>query len=153
MTEGVMWVTPLVLLPGVGLLIMSTANRFGQIHGEFHHYLHEQHHSSHTDRVHGSGHAHRSSIRSTADVLWRRARLLRAALVSLYGASGLFALAGLIGGLAEASGHDGRLMLMTMTCVGVFLVVFASVGLIAESRLLLGVFRDHYQQLIARQDP
>ncbi|MGB5364820.1 MAG: hypothetical protein WBN14_01035 [Polyangiales bacterium] len=34
MDAELLWVAPLLLLPGVGLLVMSTAARFGQIHEE-----------------------------------------------------------------------------------------------------------------------
>ena len=33
------WLTPLILLPGVALLIISTSARFEQIHNEFHRLL------------------------------------------------------------------------------------------------------------------
>jgi len=33
------WLTPLLLLPGVALLIMSTSARYGQIHAELHHLI------------------------------------------------------------------------------------------------------------------
>ena len=39
MTSTEFWLTPLILLPGVALLIGSTSARFGQIHTEFHHLL------------------------------------------------------------------------------------------------------------------
>ena len=33
------WLTPLLLLPGVALLIVSTSHRFAQLHSEFHRLL------------------------------------------------------------------------------------------------------------------
>ena len=30
-----LWISPLLLLPGVALLVLSAANRFGQLHDEF----------------------------------------------------------------------------------------------------------------------
>ena len=36
------WLTPLVLLPGVAMLVMSTSARYGQIHQEFHHLVAEK---------------------------------------------------------------------------------------------------------------
>jgi hypothetical protein len=76
MLETELWLTPLILLPGVALLIMSTSARFGQIHAEFHHLL------DHTD-------AH-AEILSRHLVL--RSALYRNALISLHASVGLFAL-------------------------------------------------------------
>jgi hypothetical protein len=39
MPQTELWLTPLILLPGVALLIMSTSVRFGQVHDEFHVFL------------------------------------------------------------------------------------------------------------------
>ncbi len=36
MNDTGVWAVPLLLLPGVGLLIMSTSIRFGQLHQELH---------------------------------------------------------------------------------------------------------------------
>ncbi len=40
--DTVAWLTPLVLLPGVALLVLSTSARYGQIHQEFHHLVAEK---------------------------------------------------------------------------------------------------------------
>lgn len=46
MANTEIWITPLLLLPGVALLIVSTAARFGQLQDEFHHLLdHEEQHA------------------------------------------------------------------------------------------------------------
>ena len=35
MESNALWLTPLILLPGVALLIMSTSARYGQVHADF----------------------------------------------------------------------------------------------------------------------
>lgn len=36
MISTITWIMPLLLLPGVGLLLLSTSARFGQLHAEVH---------------------------------------------------------------------------------------------------------------------
>jgi hypothetical protein len=79
------WLTPIILLPGVALLTVSTAHRFGQIQAEFHRLL--DHPDSHAQIV--------------ARSLLIRARLYRDALASLYASVGLFALGSLLGGVVN----------------------------------------------------
>ncbi|MHC4140789.1 MAG: DUF2721 domain-containing protein [Planctomycetota bacterium] len=86
MIETEPWLTPLILLPGVALLIMSTSARFGQIHAEFHHLP-----------DHADAHA---EILSRHLVL--RSALYRNALISLHASVGLFALGSLLGGLLNS---------------------------------------------------
>ena len=78
------WLTPLILLPGVALLIGSTSARFGQVHIEFHHML-----------DHPDAHA-----RILSRNLLERSKLFRDALASLYTSVGLFSLGSLLGGVA-----------------------------------------------------
>lgn len=69
-------VTPLVLLPGVALLVISTSTRYAQLHEEFHRLL-------------------VSTEPTTVDLarhLLARARLFRNALIALYTSVCLFAL-------------------------------------------------------------
>ena len=95
MDDGMMnWATPLLVLPGVGLLVMSTGVRFARLHDEMHHHLHNR-----------PGHP------NLVGRLLVRARLFRNALLALYGSACLLALAGLASGLelpfALASGLSG----------------------------------------------
>jgi hypothetical protein len=130
MDTELLWVTPLLLLPGVGLLVMSTAARFGQIHEEIHHAL-----------------THPELARPMANHLWRRCQLFRDALVSLYVAVAMFAVASLAGGLTQALGGDGAWVIIALTCLGIVAIVYGVVQLIRESRLLLEVFESHLQEI------
>ena len=51
------WLTPLILLPGVALLIISTSARYGQVHSEIHRLLLEK---TETSRTWASHILHRS---------------------------------------------------------------------------------------------
>jgi hypothetical protein len=127
------WLTPLILLPGVALLIMSTAHRFGQIQTEFHRLLQEH-----------DCHAH---VLSRG--LLRRSVYFRNALTSLYGAVGLFALGSLLGGVVNLWQPESLWVVGGLTILGIVLIVFAAVQLLRESMLSLEVFEDAREQLEA----
>lgn len=125
--EGInFWLTPLALLPGVGLLVMSTAARFGQLHAELHH------HVEHEDEP-GPGLEH----------LLRRATLFRNALVSLYLSVAALALASLVGGMATLWDLSVTIPVVGLTAVAVLAVAYAAYELIQESRMLLEVICAH----------
>ncbi len=75
------WLTPLILLPGAALLVMSTSIRFNRLHDEVHQLAH---------------HEQEAPPGALADLL-RRARPFRNTLVALYVCVGLFAVASLPG--------------------------------------------------------
>ncbi len=125
------WATPLLLLPGVALLIMSTSIRYGQIHSEFHQ---AEHHSEALSAL-------------NVQRLLRRANLFRNALVSLYASFGLFSLASLIGGLANAWMQSAEALVMTLSCAGIAGLVFAAATLVRETLLSLDIIRSHFVTL------
>lgn len=130
MENLVEWTTPLLLLPGVALLILSTSLRYGQIHDEFHHLDGSDQHS-----------------KATAKILLHRARLFRNALVYLYSSFASFCLASLLGGLATQWMSISGLTVLILTCAGILGLVVASITLVRESRLSLDVIEAHFQHL------
>ena len=90
MSDSTPWLIPILLLPGVALLVMSTATRFGQIHNELHHLLEVD------DAV--------------TPIFWqhlsRRAMLFRNALVSLYLSIGAFVMGSLVGAVLDMAGRS-----------------------------------------------
>ncbi len=126
------WLTPLVLLPGVALLVLSTSARYAQIHEEFHHLL---------------GHAD-ADVAAHARQLWHRAALFRDALVGLYVSVGLLAIAGTVGGVTSLWFAESAWLVLALTVGGVLAVVFSSVQLIRESALSLDVLRRHRDHLV-----
>jgi hypothetical protein len=114
-----LWIAPLLLLPGVGLLVLSTSTRFGQLHDEFHRTEH-------------------GSSRWTRQCLLRRARLFRAALACLYVSIASLAIASVLGTVL----HQGAAFLIarSLTIFAVLLVAIAAGLLIREATILLSVF-------------
>jgi hypothetical protein len=121
-----LWLTPIVLLPGVALLTVSTANRFGQIQAEFHRLL--DHPDSHAQIV--------------ARSLVVRARLYRDALASLYASVGLFALGSLLGGVINLWRPESLWLVGGLTIAGIAAIVFSAIQLLRESLLSLQVVRE-----------
>lgn len=129
MNTDSLWIGPLLLLPGVALLVLSTSTRFGQLHDEFHR------------RQEGGD---EPSLR----LLRRRARLFRSALVSLYVSVALLAAASVVGTIgnhgASSSAWIGPVSWLAqgMTVLAVISVAHAAVQLIRESSILLSVLED-----------
>jgi hypothetical protein len=120
------WLTPIILLPGVALLTVSTSNRFGQIQAEFHRLL--DHPDSHAQIV--------------ARSLVVRARLYRDALASLYASVGLFSLGSLLGGVVNLWRPESLWLVGGLTIAGIGMIVFSAVQLLRESLLSLHVVRE-----------
>lgn len=127
MDETNIWLTPLILLPGVALLIVSTSARYGRIHDEIHH-LFEHEREASPDAV--------SRLR-------QRARLYRDALLSLYICVGLFSLSSLFGMIVLAGVHSADWVGAGILIVGIAFLFAATVQLIRESILSLEIIRDH----------
>ena len=117
------WLTPILLLPGVALLTVSTAHRFGQVQAEFHRLL------NHPDR-----HA-----QIVARSLVARARLYRDALASLYLSVGLFALGSLLGGVVNLWRPESLWVVGGLTIAGIAAIVFSAIQLLRESLVSLQV--------------
>ena len=100
------WLTPLLLLPGVGMMIMSTSMRFGQLHQEIHHQL-----------SHGFKPQEKAIL-----CLLKRAKLFRNSLLCLYICVATFSLAALIGGITAAWELNAFAITMFFTGIGICLL-------------------------------
>ncbi len=130
------WLTPLILLPGVAMLVLSTSVRYARIHDEFHAALHG-------DAPHESG---------VLDRLVHRATLFRNALVCLYGSVVLFTSASLAGALIALWAElPVRTVVLTLASMGILGVVAAAGLLVRESFESLEVIRDHAAE-VCRQE-
>ena len=125
--NSAIWITPLLLLPGVALLVMSTSVRFAQIHGEIH------------DLAERAGPA--SEI--TAGRLLQRSILFRDALVGLYLSVAFLALAGLVGGVIEFLSGRAVWLVMAFTCAGIGCLLYAAIQLIRESLRAVDIIKEH----------
>lgn len=130
------WLTPLVLLPGVALLVLSTSIRYGQIHEEFHHLAAEK--------------APNKDLAARA--LIHRATIFRNALVGLYASVAALALGSTVGGLASLWLEDLLWVIQALTILGVLALVYSAIQLVRESVLSLRVLRRHGEQLRAEHD-
>ena len=124
------WVTPLLLMPGVGLLVMSTQARYGLLHAELHRLI-----------------EHHPSDDTLARTLILRGRLFRNALVCLYGACAVFGLGALLGGVAEQNHVMAERVALPLTLVGTLLLVAASAILVWEASLSFKILEYHEREL------
>ena len=125
------WLSPLLLLPGAGLLIMSTSQRFNRLHDEIHHLMEES----------------SSKSAGTANHLMQRAQYFRNALVLLYSSIAIFAVAGLLGGITSGLGDISRYITIALTIIGIFCLAAASIILIKESTLSLEIMKIHLSEI------
>ena len=133
-----LWLAPLLLLPGVGLLIMSTSARYSRLHDEIHYVVHQ---AAHND-------AHR------LPALLERGRLFRNALVLLYVCIGLFALAGLAGVVLQMQPVPTvRWVVLPLMGTGIASLFGAAVALIRESIHSLDVMRAHREDVPHANSP
>ncbi|MEM1127476.1 MAG: DUF2721 domain-containing protein [Bacteroidota bacterium] len=128
------WLTPLILMPGVGMLILSTSVRYNRLHDELHHLDH-----------------HPAEAPAMRPLLLRRGRLFRNALVSLYACVALLCIAAL-SGMGTAEWPDLAMWLvLPLTAVGVACLTFAAIELIRESCLsghILEAHNHRHEELI-----
>ena len=125
------WLSPLLLLPGAGLLIMSTSQRFNRVHDEVHHILEERKSNTNRIMIH----------------LLQRAAYFRNALVLLYLSVSIFAAAGLLGGITSGWDEVSAILTIGLTIIGILCITSASIILIVESRLSLKIVQMHAEEL------
>ena len=110
---------PVVLISGVGLLILSTTARFGQLEAEVKGLTGASDEASHTLLRH----------------LLLRARKYRLALMCLYGSATILAGTTLVGGALALVGTLAVPVTQALTCFAVLWIFVALVALLIESRL------------------
>lgn len=124
MDEVGSWIQPVLMLPGLGLLLLSTTARFGQLEAQLHAVL---------AREPGPSAAQLQRLRL-------RARQFRVAIVSLYVGIAALALGSLVGGLVAAAAGPLAAVVTLSMCLAVAATVVAAVALIRESRHSIDVF-------------
>ncbi len=130
-----LWLTPLLLLPGVALLILSTSARYEQIHNEIHHLMHE-------DKVD-------EEILSN---LFIRSKLFKNSLVNLYLCVSIFATAGLLGGLISVWTPNYHWIVTSLSGLGILFFLISAILLIKESKLSIDIIELHYNNLTGRNN-
>ncbi len=126
MDDVSLWVSPVVLVSGVALLIMSTSARYGQIHAELRELMHDTHNGT--------------LVGDSVDMLYghirTRTRLLLSALFGLYLSVG-FLITGSLVGVLSTIWSFSHVPVIALTCAGILGVVYAALQLIRESRIFL----------------
>ncbi len=128
MDTNITWIQPLILLPGVALLVVSTSYRFGQAQDEVHHLLMY------------------NDVRSPIALshLKERLMLIRNALTGLYSSIALFALGSISGVVTLAKGENiSSVVVVIFTGVGIAVMLLSVLALVRESMLSTEVLRDH----------
>jgi hypothetical protein len=125
------WLSPLLLLPGAGLLIMSASQRFNRLHDEIHHLIELDSNKS----------------QKTVKHLMKRAHYFRNALVLLYSSIAIFAIAGLLGGITSGLGEISFYITVGLTILGILFLAAASIILIKESALSLEIMKIHLGEI------
>lgn len=125
------WFAPLLILPGVALLILSTATRYMQAHAEVHHALERD---------------KNSDARLMLTILLARCVLFRNALVALYVSAGLLAAAAFIGGALIRWQWLGNDLMLYLSGAGIGCLIYALYELIHESMRSLHVIRSHVKE-------
>lgn len=134
--EMVSWATPLLVLPGVGLLLISTSARFESIHTEIHALL------RHDD----------AGVADCARDTAARSRLLVSAMISLYIAASCLAVSALLGALDAGTAGDFSIASRVLLASGVVALVFATFILVMESLFTARVVRKHAREIGADSD-
>ncbi|NNG04257.1 MAG: DUF2721 domain-containing protein [Inquilinus sp.] len=114
-------IQPVILIPGVGLLIMSTTARFGQLEAE-------------VGKVAGRTDP---ASRQLVAALMRRAGKFRLALMALYSSAAILASASLIGGVLMLVSDAGTVAVQVLTCIAVLCLFAALITLLIESRMAI----------------
>lgn len=112
-------IQPVILIPGVGLLILSTTARFGQLEAE-------------VGKVAGQDDA---ASRSLVAALMGRAHKFRFALMALYSSAAILAGASLIGGILIFVSDAAAPVIQVLTCIAIAFLFSALMALLIESRL------------------
>lgn len=129
MEPELIWITPLLMLPGVATLIISTASRYAALHDEIHRWLEGSHETAFIEEAH----------------LVSRAVHFRNALVAQY--VGVFVLicSSLIGFVLDMLNVRGDALVLVVLVAGIGAVGYGTLELIRESRYSLAAIRSHVE--------
>ncbi len=125
-----LWLTPLLFLPGVALLIISTSARYQRLHEELHHLFEN---AAEPDET-----LAREALRLNV-----RAGYFCSALVSLYVAAALLSLSALVGGLTRTWAGLSYWSVVVLFSGAIAMVLYALIQLVREARQSLAILQYH----------
>ncbi len=102
-----LWVAPVLMIPGMALLVISTGNRYGQLL------------------------VHLAEAGGERNLI-KQLQVLRCALLALYVGIALHAVAGLLGGLLFFDHDTSKTLMQVLSCMGVGCLLIASVALTTD---------------------
>ena len=129
------WISPLLLLPGAGLLVMPTSQRFNRLHDEIHHPSVDKPEMSKETYLH----------------LLKRANYSRNVLGLLFISISFFAIAGLEGGITSGILNFSFDLTVGLTIVGIIRLAAAALLLIKASTLSLEILKIHFKEIESNQ--
>ncbi len=130
MTNSELWLMPLILLPGIALLILSTSSRYSRIHDELHHI----------------GNSSGSSQKISGRILIKRAVLFRNSLILLYFCVVVFAITALCGGIMSTINVQNNILLIVLFLIGIISLIISAVLLVKEAFLSLEIIKKHEKE-------
>lgn len=132
MESELVWLTPLLMLPGIATLIISTASRYATLHDEIHRWLDNSHERTLIAQAH----------------LVSRAVHFRNALVAQYVSIFIMICASLIGFVLDMLDVAGDGVVLVVLTAGVAAVGYGAFELIRESRFSLAAIKSHVSRLV-----
>lgn len=127
------WIIPLTLLPGIGMMIMSTSNLSTAISQEISGLIHEE--SCDTDLV---------------DRKITQMSLINRALVALYLGAASFAITGLIGGVSTVQNLMIKDTFIVFLIIGIGCLLVATIFLITFSIRAVRIKKNQYLKSISK---
>ena len=139
MGEFNIWLAPLILLPGIGLMIMSTAARFGQLQTQI---------VGLSKQIQNSAGESMATM-DLAKSLRFRGHLFRIALLCFYLSAGMFTLASTLNGINGLLPVQLPVSVVVFTTVlGFIALLVAGVALFIESFSATDIADAHYTRLV-----
>lgn len=131
--DFISWVTPFTFVSGVGLIILSTANRFHNVNNLIRAFSVD------------------NNDKTYLKMLIMRSQLFHKALTALYLSMGGFSISALIGNINSSFFENSDLgvyIATGLTSIGVAAVVYCSIILIKECTLSFRLIKKHEEKLI-----
>lgn len=129
------WIFPIAVLPGIALLILSTANLSNALTEELNQWM---------DRTHPK------TEKMTRLKIYQLKRLHRA-MVTLYVGTGCFVLSALLGSHIPVEQNLANLMATAVLCIGIVIVLVAFIFLIRYSIKAVHIKEIYFEQKFSKE--
>ena len=127
------WVFPLTILPGIGLLIMSTTNWSVALTNEINQLL-----------------VHEECNHNLLNKKIRQLSLINQALVALYLCTAMCATGGFVGGILQSEMETASTLTTLLLCIGMFFLILATGMLIIYAYRATSIKKNQYLDQIRK---